>query len=448
MLTRLIAQRVVEVERTRELEFAVVDLETTGLFARGHDRVIEVGVIVVDNEGEECGEYATLVNPGRDLGPTDIHGIRGRDVADAPTFAEILGDLSERLRGRVLVAHNARFDHDFLASEFGRCGYALPDAPWLCTMELGSQASGERRLSACCDAMGIEMGVRHSARDDARAAAFVLAICLRDRQTRQWLDSRLAGSPAPDATGWPSLAPCGRAALRVEGRPRPKESYIATLLGRLPPNDSAADGAADAYLEVLDRALEDRRLAPAEVDALFEMAEAWGIDRSGCVELHDRYMNSLVKAARRDGVVTQAERADLDDVAALLSFDAELLKELLDGPFVDGPSSGRRLASGLPDIAPDDTLGVQVDRALEGLSVCFTGQLTCTIKGTPISREEAEGLALEHGLTVKQGVSKKLDLLIVADPDSLSGKAQKARYYGTRIMVERAFWQAVGVDVD
>jgi hypothetical protein len=30
----------------------------------------------------------------------------------------------------------------------------------------------------------------------------------------------------------------------------------------------------------------------------------------------------------------------------------------------------------------------------------------------------------------------------------MSGKAKKARQYGTRIMAEMAFWRAVGVSVD
>jgi DNA polymerase-3 subunit epsilon len=39
-------------------------------------------------------------------------------------------------------------------------------------------------------------------------------------------------------------------------------------------------------------------------------------------------------------------------------------------------------------------------------------------------------LAVEHGLIVKKGVAKDLDFLVAADPDSMSGKAKKAREYG------------------
>jgi DNA polymerase-3 subunit epsilon len=44
-------------------------------------------------------------------------------------------------------------------------------------------------------------------------------------------------------------------------------------------------------------------------------------------------------------------------------------------------------------------------------------------------------------------VTKKLDILVVADPHTQSGKARKARQYGTRIVHEPVFWQMLGVTV-
>jgi DNA polymerase-3 subunit epsilon len=51
-------------------------------------------------------------------------------------------------------------------------------------------------------------------------------------------------------------------------------------------------------------------------------------------------------------------------------------------------------------------------------------------------------------MVIKKGVSKKLDILVVADPYSMSGKAQKARQYGTRIVAEPVFWRIVGVPIE
>ena len=50
-------------------------------------------------------------------------------------------------------------------------------------------------------------------------------------------------------------------------------------------------------------------------------------------------------------------------------------------------------------------------------------------------------------MIVKKTVTKKLDYLVAADPDSMSGKAKKARQYGIRILAEPVFWRMLGVDV-
>jgi DNA polymerase-3 subunit epsilon len=77
--------------------------------------------------------------------------------------------------------------------------------------------------------------------------------------------------------------------------------------------------------------------------------------------------------------------------------------------------------------------------------VCFTGALQARLDGQLVTRERAQALARAAGLVVHERVTKNLDLLVVADPNSLSGKAAKARTYGTRIIAEAAFWQAVGL---
>jgi len=54
-------------------EFAILDTETTGL--GGSDRVVEIAVIVYDSEKDVVvDEFDTMVNPMRDIGPTNIHG--------------------------------------------------------------------------------------------------------------------------------------------------------------------------------------------------------------------------------------------------------------------------------------------------------------------------------------------------------------------------------------
>ncbi|GII59244.1 hypothetical protein Pth03_76330 [Planotetraspora thailandica] len=69
------------------LGYAVIDVETTGLRPFWHDRVVEVGIVHLD----PAGEWTTLVDPERDLGPQHIYGITAADIRHAPTFGEIAG---------------------------------------------------------------------------------------------------------------------------------------------------------------------------------------------------------------------------------------------------------------------------------------------------------------------------------------------------------------------
>ncbi|MDA2988104.1 MAG: exonuclease domain-containing protein, partial [Actinomycetota bacterium] len=77
-------------------KFVVVDCETTGLGK--HDRLVEVAAVTVDPDSLEIvDEYDTLINPERDMGPVNIHGVTASMVEAAPSFGEIAAALGARL---------------------------------------------------------------------------------------------------------------------------------------------------------------------------------------------------------------------------------------------------------------------------------------------------------------------------------------------------------------
>ena len=100
---------------------AFVDVETTGVDPRT-DRITEVGVVTVDPVRVE--EWSTVINPltRRQERPVAPHEITDSMRGEAPRFRDIAPDLARRLDGRLLIAHNARFDHGFLRTEFDRAG--------------------------------------------------------------------------------------------------------------------------------------------------------------------------------------------------------------------------------------------------------------------------------------------------------------------------------------
>ncbi|MBL8395592.1 MAG: ethanolamine utilization protein [Candidatus Accumulibacter sp.] len=147
-----------------------LDLETTGAnFA--NDRIIEIGLIEIAPDGAR--EWSVLVNPETRLSPfiTGLTGIDDAMLNSAPTFQQIAPALLDRLHGRLLIAHNARFDYGFLKGEFGRLGVNLR-LRCLCTVKLSRKLFPEHHRHNL-DTLIVRHGLcvhggRHRALTDAR----------------------------------------------------------------------------------------------------------------------------------------------------------------------------------------------------------------------------------------------------------------------------------------
>ncbi len=105
------------------LEFAIVDIETTG-GSPASSSMVEIGVVISDGQ-KVLETYQTLLNPGRHIpwNVTMIHGITDDMVVDAPRFEDVADELFDMLQNRVFVAHNASFDFGFVKKELQSVGY-------------------------------------------------------------------------------------------------------------------------------------------------------------------------------------------------------------------------------------------------------------------------------------------------------------------------------------
>ena len=119
-----------------DVEFAVVDLETTG-GSPATDRITEVGVVKVRG-GEVTGTFHTLVNPRMSIPPmiTALTGISDAMVADEEPIEVVLPCLLEFLGDAVLVAHNASFDTRFLQAALQAHAYPRLESSVVCTARL------------------------------------------------------------------------------------------------------------------------------------------------------------------------------------------------------------------------------------------------------------------------------------------------------------------------
>ncbi len=173
-----------------EIPWASIDTETTGTNAQA-DRVIEVGIVLFQS-GQVVEKKNWLINPGRPIPPdaTKVHGITDADVADKPSFAEVMPEIVEALQGALPLAYNADFDRGFLLEELKRNQFSGERPPafrndviWLDPLTWARELQKEHRsraLGDVCERLGISLENAHRATDDAEAAGHVLAAFVKN----------------------------------------------------------------------------------------------------------------------------------------------------------------------------------------------------------------------------------------------------------------------------
>lgn len=161
----------------KPVEYAIVDIETTGGYASGSS-ITEIAILI-HNGKKVVDRYTTLVNPGREI-PLPIFALTGIDndlVKDAPPFEEIAGTVYEMLQDRVFVAHSVNFDYSFVKHHLEQAGYRFT-APKLCTVRMTRKIKPGLRsysLGNLCHSLDIAIKDRHRAGGDADATAILFS---------------------------------------------------------------------------------------------------------------------------------------------------------------------------------------------------------------------------------------------------------------------------------
>ena len=156
-------------------DVVAVDVETTGLDPK-RDRIVELALVGLTEEGEIEWEWESLVDPGRPVpqSASRIHGITNRDLKGSPRFCDVADYVVALLADKVLLAHNLRFDASFLHAELSRCGKKVPTGRGLDTLELSrffDSAARSHKFADVCLRYGVELRGGHRAKQDAVALA-------------------------------------------------------------------------------------------------------------------------------------------------------------------------------------------------------------------------------------------------------------------------------------
>ena len=220
----------------------VFDTETTGLDPAQGDRVVEIGAVELFNHLPTGKTYHEYINPERAMPKEafDIHGLGDDFLRDKPKFVQIAQTFLDFIGDdALLIAHNAKFDMNFINAELVKCRLTpIPAARALDSAALARQKfpGSPASLDALCRRFGIDNSARdyHGALLDSQLLAEVYLELIGGRQPDLVLDQP---SDATRAGAAATAAPAPGTAPAPRGRSAP-----------LPPRLTEAEATAHAEL--------------------------------------------------------------------------------------------------------------------------------------------------------------------------------------------------------
>jgi DNA polymerase III subunit epsilon len=247
------------VARRYPYDYALVDVETTGLDP-AKDRIIQIAVAQVSAYGVTQHTWSRVIDPGCDPGPVEIHGFTREHVAKQPPYSSVMAELAGLLSGRVLVAHNARFDWRFLAAESRRANHELPVDRRLCTIDLTRQLDlpvARLSLDAVASYFGITRARAHDATDDMRVMSEVLLQLLTAAEQVELALPFVRCDPADSRGAYPMritrrVCPWSYPGKWVPGDRLVQGMKVAITGATTVPRETLTERAVDAGLDVMN----------------------------------------------------------------------------------------------------------------------------------------------------------------------------------------------------
>ncbi|MCA9653096.1 MAG: 3'-5' exonuclease [Myxococcales bacterium] len=294
-----------------ELSFVVLDLEATGLDAH-RDRVVEIAVVEAEAGQEPRVRLDTLVDPGRAMAATEIHGLTDWDVAGAPSFEAVAPALLHALDGRLLVAHNADLDLRLLGAELAHCGRLRAVPPHLCSLRLARSLghASSYELGALCRDLGVPYQGAHAARNDARATARLLRRLL-DGLSRLGIDTlaalreRTSGLESLDHEPWPAPPPLDDAPPL-----RPRQGVGHNYEGHL---------ALRRYRDEVLGAVHDLGITDAELTRIRSLRAELDLSEGQVLAMHARVLSEYIGRFIDDDVLDPEEIEGLHRLSSCLA---------------------------------------------------------------------------------------------------------------------------------
>ncbi len=169
----------------------MLDTETTGLdYENGH-RIVEIGIVELENYLPTGGFFHYYLNPERDSDKRakEVHGLSQEFLNDKPKFSDIANEFIDYISDSKIIIHNAAFDVGFINAELTRCNMKkLSDDVIIDTLILAKRKfiGQSVSLDSLCRKYNIDIAGReiHGAIKDAKLLAAVYLELIGGRQSR------------------------------------------------------------------------------------------------------------------------------------------------------------------------------------------------------------------------------------------------------------------------
>jgi DNA polymerase III subunit epsilon len=176
-----------------ELNYCVIDIETTGL-EPGKDSIIAFGAVPIIGGRITVPQATSFLTKPDCVVSTEsakIHMLRDQDLSDMPSLESYALDIASAVEGKFVVAHSAWMEENFLTAAFGRRNlpFRLPiiDTARMAAEALNLPPLGRADVSLeyLSQSLGLPTHTPHDALSDALTTAQVFLVLAHRLASRE-----------------------------------------------------------------------------------------------------------------------------------------------------------------------------------------------------------------------------------------------------------------------
>ncbi|WP_321470788.1 3'-5' exonuclease [Halarcobacter sp.] len=159
-----------------EQTFCIVDIETNGSHVSKGHQIIEIGAVKYKG-GQIIDKFESLVY-AKDI-PVyiqEVTNITPEMLESAPDLKRVLKEFKLFLEDDVFVAHDIKFDYNFISNSFNKYDLGVLENRKLCTIDLARRTIKAQRygLSFLKELLQINIDNHHRAYSDALSTTYIL----------------------------------------------------------------------------------------------------------------------------------------------------------------------------------------------------------------------------------------------------------------------------------